>query len=732
LKTGCRRLALAVALTAPLIATSIHAAPSAKAPPTAASKPNRSIAVSDTADAYRWLEDVTGKKSLDWVAERNAESAKALTTRPGFNDMEARFLSILDSNARIPNVTKIGGYYYNFWKDKDHERGIWRRTTLEEYRKAQPSWETVIDLDALSKAESTLWVWHSPSPLPPDYSRCLVHLSRGGADAEVVREFDLISKTFVAGGFQVAEAKSDVAWEDRDHLYVGTDFGPGSMTTSGYPRIVKEWKRGTPLASATTLYEGKSDDVDISAYRDQTPGFEKDFVYRAITFYSNQVFLRRGGKLIPIEKPDDADMGTFRDWLLLRLRTAWTAGGKSWPAGALIATKFEDFLAGKRDFDLLFEPNPRVSLDSYATTRNAILVNTLDNVHNQVYVLRYENGQWARSPLPGLPELGSIEVSAVDDRESDDYWLNTTDFVTPPRLLLGRAGGGPAEKLKEGPSFFDASRLEVSQHEAVSKDGTRIPYFQVSPKGMSLDGTNPTLLTGYGGFEISELPYYSGTIGAGWLEPGGVLVLANIRGGGEFGPAWHEAGVKTERHHCYEDFIAVGEDLVKRKITTPRHLSCLGGSNGGLLVGNMLVMRPDLFHAIVCQAPLLDMRRYHYLLAGASWMGEYGNPDDPKEWAYIQQWSPYQHMLPSVKYPMTLFTSTTRDDRVHPGHARKMVAKMIDQGHRVLYYENVEGGHSAGSTNRQTAHLWALTYTFLWGELGKDQRSTAKGAMTQP
>ena len=708
-------------------------ATSATGTTSAAGATGTTSAASSDADPFLWLEDVTAEKSLDWVKQRNAESAKAIVARPGFDAMEARFLEIYDSKAKIATVNKIGRYYYNFWKDPDHERGIWRRTSLEEYRKAQPAWETVLDLDALSKTDSIAWVWHDVEPLSPNDTRCLMKLSRGGADAEVVREFDLSTKSFVAGGFTLPEAKSEIEWKSQDAIYVGTDFGPGSMTTSGYPRIVKEWKRGTPMSSATTIYEGKADDIEVGAYRDDTPGFEKDFVYRAITFYTNQTFLLRDGKLIPIDKPDDADMGTFRDWLLLKLRTDWTIDGKTWPKGALLAAKFDDFLGGKRDFHVLFEPTARKSLEEYTVLRNTILLNELDNVHNRIYALRYEKGAWTRNAIPGLPELGQGYVKAVDSHESDDYWLTTTDFTTPTRFYIGSVGKGAAEKLKEQPAFFDASRLEVSQHDAVSKDGTKIPYFQVSPKGMKLDGANPTLLYGYGGFEISELPTYSGTRGAGWLEKGGVLVVANIRGGGEFGPSWHQAGVKEERHHCYEDFIAVGEDLVKRRITTPQHLGCIGGSNGGLLTGNMLVMRPDLFGAVVSQVPLLDMRRYHKLLAGASWMGEYGNPDDPKEWAFIQEWSPYQKMQAGVKYPPTLFTTSTRDDRVHPGHARKMVAKMIDQGHEVYYYENIEGGHGGAATNAQTAHMWALAYMFLWSELGKEQgMSTAKGEPKQP
>ncbi|TMQ71008.1 MAG: S9 family peptidase, partial [Candidatus Eisenbacteria bacterium] len=526
-------LLVAVLMGALLVAPTFAAAPTKAARPAVGSAAGKTAATNAAGaasaqaadDPYLWLEDVTGQKSLDWVAQRNTESKKAITTQPGFGEMQSRFLDILNSTAKIPYVTKIGDAYYNFWKDKEHERGTWRRTTLAEYRKANPAWETVLDLDSLSKADNVLWVWHAAQPLAPENVRCLVRLSKGGADAEVVREFDLRTKSFVTDGFTLPEAKLDVTWENHDAIYVSTDFGPGSMTTSGYARIVKEWKRGTPLSSAATLYECKPEDIGASSGRDDTPGFEKDFVFRSITYYTNQIFLRRAGKLIQIEKPDDAEMGTFRDWILLRLRSDWSAGGKTWPAGALPAGNFEDFLAGKREFQMLFEPGPRKSLDSYVTTKSAVLVNELDNVHNKIYALRFQSGAWTRTPLPGQPELGSLEVAAVDPRESDDYWLTTTDFLTPARLHLGHVGGDPAEKLKEAPAFFDPSRLEVSQHEAVSKDGTRIPYFQVAPKGMKLDGRNPTLLYGYGGFEISELPGYSGTRGAGWMEKGGVFVV---------------------------------------------------------------------------------------------------------------------------------------------------------------------------------------------------------------
>jgi prolyl oligopeptidase len=668
-------------------------------------------------DRYLWLEDVTGERALAWARARNAESASVLE-RGGFAALEKRILDILDSEARIPYVQKLGPWYYNLWKDAKNPRGLWRRTTLAEYRKEHPAWETVIDLDALGAAEKENWVWHGADCLKPRYQRCLVQLSRGGADADVVREFDLEAKAFVTDGFSLPEAKSAVGWLDADRVYVGTDFGPGSMTTSGYPRVAKLWRRGTPLASAETIYEGRPEDVAVSAFRDHTKGFERDFVSRAVTFYTNELFLRRDGRLVRIDKPDSANASVHRDLLLLELRDDWTVGGKTWPAGALLAADFEGFLKGERRFDVLFEPTDRKSLAGLSPTRNHLLVNELDNVRNRVYVLTREDGRWTREPLPGMPEFGTVSASAVDDEESDDYFMIATDYLTPTRLLLGRAGSGAPEKLKQLPAYFDAKGLVVTQHETTSLDGTRIPYFQVARENLALDGRNPTLLYGYGGFEVPMVPGYSPGVGASWLEKGGVYVVANIRGGGEFGPRWHQAALKANRHRAYEDFIAVAEDLVRRKVTSTPHLGIQGGSNGGLLMGNMLTMRPDLFGAVVCQVPLLDMRRYHTLLAGASWMGEYGNPDDPKEWEFIKTFSPYHNLKEGVRYPPTLFMTSTRDDRVHPGHARKMMARMMDDEQDVLYYENIEGGHGGAADNKQSAHMSALAYTFLWQRLG--------------
>ncbi len=671
----------------------------------------------DPEDPRIWLEDVTGDRALTWVRERNAESTAELTHSEAFQTLDKRLLAVLDSTAKIPMISKIGPYYYNFWKDATHKRGLWRRTSLDEYRKAEPAWETVIDLDALGAAEHENWVWHGATVLKPAYERCLVSLSRGGADADVKREFDLKTKSFVANGYSVPEAKSRVAWRNLDSVFIGTDFGPGSLTNSGYPRIAKEWTRGTPLETAKVVFEGESDDMSVSAYRDLTPGFERDFVARQKTFYSSETFLRRDGKLIRIETPDDANIDVDREWLMVELRTDWTVGGKTYPSGALLATDFEAFLKGARNFDILFEPTARKSLSGFSPTKNHILLNELDNIRNKIYVLTHKDGKWLREPLPGVPEIGTTSASAVDSDESDDFFMTSSNYLMPMTLSFGTIGGKLVEKLKQSPSFFDAAGLTVTQHEAKSADGTLVPYFQVSRENLKLDGSNPTLLYGYGGFEISMVPGYSATAGIGWLEKGGVYVVANIRGGGEFGPKWHQAALKANRPRAYEDFAAVAEDLISRKVTSPKHLGIQGGSNGGLLMGNMLTRRPDLFGAVVCQVPLLDMKRYNKLLAGASWMGEYGNPDIASEWEFIQTFSPYHMLKEGVKYPRTLFTTSTRDDRVHPGHARKMAAKMKEMGIDLVYYENIEGGHGGAADNKQAAFMSALAYTFLWNQL---------------
>ena len=663
-------------------------------------------------DPYLWLEGVEDAKALDWVRARNAVSEKQLAGDPGFEALRGSLLEILDSNARIPYVSKMGAYYYNFWRDKNNPQGIWRRTTLAEYRKDTPQWEVLLDIDALGKAEGVNWVWGGADCLRPAYDRCLISLSRGGADADVTREFDVSDKAFVKDGFSRPEAKGQIGWIDADTVYVGTDFGPKSMTSSGYPRIAKEWKRGTPMSVAKTVYEGQESDIWISAYRDHTPGFERDFVYRGLTFYTNELYLRdKAGALTKLDLPDGAQKSAFREWLSVELRQPWTVGGREYTAGSLLAIRLDAFLSGARNFDVLFEPAQNTSLASSAVTKDHVILNVLEDVKNRLYVLTPGKNGWTRTPLVGAPSFGTVGISAVDAEESNDYFMTVTDYLTPTSLLMGTVGSAP-EKLKQLPGFFDASQHEISQQFATSKDGTRVPYFMVSKKGMARNGKNPTLLYGYGGFEVSLTPNYSAGVGRAWLSAGGVYVVANIRGGGEYGPRWHQAALKANRNKAYEDFAAVAEDLIARNITTPKHLGIQGGSNGGLLMGNMTVMYPQLFGAVVCQVPLLDMKRYHKLLAGASWMAEYGNPDTD-DWGFLKAYSPYQNVRKDVRYPPVLFTTSTRDDRVHPGHARKMMARMQEQGHDVTYYENIEGGHGGAANNAQSAYMSALAYTFL-------------------
>ena len=676
------------------------------------------------ADPRLWLEDVEGDDALAWVRERNAQTTSTLAATEEFTSTQAALRGVLDSDAKIPDVSKIGDHLYNFWKDSTHVRGLWRRTTLESYRTDEPEWETVLDVDALGEAEGESWVWHGASILRPAYRKALVSLSRGGSDADVTREFDLATKEFVApedGGFYRPESKGDLAWVDDDTVYVFTDTGEGSITSSGYPRVARRWHRGTPLESATVLYEGRTDDMYISAFRSHTPGFVRDFVARSLAFYSNELYvLAADDSLTKIDVPDSAEVGFRREWLLVELRDDWTVGGTTFTSGSLLVTGFDDFLAGGRDFTVLFEPDESTSLAGATWTEHHLVLNVLADVKNRLHVLTPPAdgaGPWERSEMLGAPKIGTVAVRAVDVDASDDVWLVATDYLTPTTLSIATVGQEP-ELLKSMPVFFDADGLTVEQHFATSDDGTKVPYFLVRRADLALDGTAPTLLYGYGGFEISLTPGYSGGLGRAWLEQGGVYAVANIRGGGEYGPRWHQLALQENRHRAYEDFSSVAKDLVTRGITSRAHLGVQGGSNGGLLTGNMLTQYPELFGAVVIQVPLLDMKRYSHLLAGASWMAEYGDPDDPAQWEFIQTFSPYHLFDADREYPPVLFTTSTRDDRVHPGHARKLAAAMIEAGKDVTYYENIEGGHGGAANNEQASFMQALAYRFLWERLG--------------
>ena len=691
-------------------------------PASAASAATTSTASAD--DPNLWLEDVQGEKALNWVRDRNAQSRAQLQAYPDFTKMRDGFRAILDSREKIPYVSRQGDWLYNFWRDAEHQRGLWRRTTLSEYRKAQPAWETVLDLDALGKAENENWVWSGAACLGPSYTRCLLRLSRGGADAVVVREFDTQTKRFVDGGFTLPEAKSQVDWIDINTVYVGTNFGPGAMTDSGYPRIVKRWKRGQPLAEAVTVFEAQAKDVYAYASVDHTPGFERTTFGRALDFYHSEMSLLAGDKLVAIDRPNDSDFNFWRDKVLIQLRSDWKLGTSTWPSGSLLVTDAKAYLAGERNFTALFTPTATRSLAGVSTTRSRVLLNILDNVAGKLEEWQLVDSKWQRrevkAPFPGTLGASSLHDPLLkDDPLAESYFVTYTDFLTPDSLMLGHTGNDQRELLKARPAFFDAIGIKVEQRFAKSKDGTQVPYFVVWPRSAKADGSNPTLLYGYGGFEVSQQPWYSAGFGTAWYQQGGVLVVANIRGGGEFGPSWHQSAIKANKQKSYDDFAAVAEDIIANKISSPAHLGIQGGSNGGLLVGAVMLQRPELFKAVVCQVPLLDMRRYHTLLAGASWMAEYGNPDKPEEWAWISKYSPYQNLKPGQKLPNVLFTTSTRDDRVHPGHARKMAARMLEQGYKPLYYENIEGGHGGAADNVQKADMMALEFSFLWQQLAR-------------
>jgi prolyl oligopeptidase len=665
-------------------------------------------------DPYLWLEEVAADDAMAWVRDRNAETVTELTGGARFEELRDEIRAVFDADDRIPYVRRRGGYLYNFWQDANNPRGLWRRTTLEQYRQPEPQWRVILDLDALATREGENWVWDGAAVLRPDYRLALLSLSRGGADATVVREFDVETGEFIAGGFQLPEAKCWLRWIDADRVYVGTDFGPGSLTSSGYPRVVKEWRRGTELSSAVVVYEGKPEDVSAYATHDPTPGFPRDFVGRNIDFYRSERFLRtESGELVRIDVPDDSEIDVEREWLLITLRSPWTVGETSYPAGALLATKFDDFLAGAWDLTVLFAPDAHTSLRYHAWTRDHLIINTLHDVQSQLEVLTPGPDGWSRTPLPGVPARELSGITDTDPDASNEYLMDSSGYTEPATLRRGDLTGDP-EILKQAPALFEADGIEVRQLFATSADGTEIPYHVV---GKQDPASRPTLLTGYGGFEISLTPSYLGHVGRGWLARGGTYVVANLRGGGEYGPEWHSSAVKANRHLVYEDFAAVAADLVAQGITTPSRLGIQGGSNGGLLMGVMLTRHPELFGAIVSQVPLLDMRRYHELLAGASWMAEYGDPREPDEWAYIKPFSPYHNVQKGQVYPPTLFVTSTRDDRVHPGHARKMVARMREQGHDVHYYENIEGGHGGAADNEQLAFKWALVFEFLWRTL---------------
>jgi prolyl oligopeptidase len=692
---------------------------------------NLAVMQSDSSsdDPFLWLEEVDSERSRAWVTARNAETEAALCDDQ-FQRDRAAVLDILNAPDRLPLIVMRGGYAYNFWRDERNPKGLWRRTTLASYRTAAPDWEILLDIDALAKAEREDWVWSGATMLPPAYRFAIVEMSRGGADATVMREFDAVEKRFVdagsAGGFSLPEAKGSATWLDGDTLLVASALGGEAFeTASGYARTVRRWRRGTPFADAPVVFECERTDLSVSAWREHSPRYPRTGFSRQIDFFNSEVFVEDGGSLRKLDIPSDASVDVERNWLIVSLRSDWEAAGHRYKAGSLLVTGFDTLLAGKPDFTMLFEPTPTRFLESCSAAADVIAIQVLDNVQTHILFARRqggpENGTWKIEPAAGLPAMETVsfqrlaadDIDLADDRRlAETFVVYSHSNIAPLTVWLARTGES-VEMLKQAPARFDAAGLAITQHHAVSVDGTRIPYFQVARAGLALDGSHACLLTGYGGFESSELPSYSASNGKLWLERGGVYVIANIRGGGEFGPAWHKAGIREGKKLSHDDFAAIAKDLIGRGVTKPGRLACEGGSNGGLLVGNMLTRYPELFGAIDCSVPLLDMKRYTRLAAGASWIGEYGDPDKPGDWAFMRDFSAYQNADPQRAYPPVLLTTSARDDRVHPGHARKMAAKLIAQGHKVYFHEPQDGGHGGAVDNAHAAFDVALSFAFL-------------------
>jgi prolyl oligopeptidase len=663
-------------------------------------------------DPFIWLEEVEGEAALGWVRRENARSLAALEADPRYAALYEAALAIVAAPDRIPYSRFLGDRLVNFWQDATHVRGIWRATSLASFRTAEPQWRTLLDIDALSAAEGRNWVFHGAAVLPPEDRRALVSLSDGGKDADEAREFDISAAQFVPGGFLLPEGKQSATWLDADTLLVARDWGPGTMTASGYPFILKRWRRSAPLAAAEELFAGSADDVSVGAgvLRDPDGAVQGVLVNRQVDFFHSERYLLTERGPLRVSVPARSSFrGFVAGQMIFSLEEAWRA----FPAGALVSL---DLAACVADPDsaapqLIVAPGPSEAIEDAVTTRSRLLVTIYRNVQGSAVSYRCEAGRWLAAPL-SLPEEASIGVVAANDRD-DRAFVDVAGFTTPNTLHLADAAAATAEPVKALLPRFDAAGCVVEQFAAASKDGTAVPYFVVRPKDRPGGEAAPTLLYGYGGFQVSLFPSYAAVAGKLWIEKGGVYAVANIRGGGEFGPQWHEAALKRNRQRAFDDFIAVAEDLIRRGITSSRRLGIMGGSNGGLLMGAMLVQRPELFRAVVIQVPLLDMLRYHKLLAGASWVAEYGDPEKADEAEFLRRISPYHNLRPGVAYPEPFFATSTKDDRVHPGHARKVAAKMAAMGLPFLYYENTEGGHSAAATLQERARRQALEFTYL-------------------
>ncbi len=680
-------------------------------------------------DPHLWLEAIDTPEIRAWVEARNAETLAELDDAQVAADRDA-LLDALNAPATLPLISRRGGHVYNLWRDAANPRGVWRRTTLAEFRAAMPNWEMVLDLDVLARDEGESWFFQSATSLAPEHRHAMLRLSRGGGDAAVAREFDLVTKRFVAGGFALPEAKGGVSWVDHDTLLVSLALGPDDSTVSGYARNVRLWRRGGDFAQAPIVFSGEPSDMAVWAMASQMPGHARVYFGRQLTFVDQEIHLgTAAGPQERLDLPRDARIGIHRDWLVVETRSAWRLGDALHEPGSLLGISLRAFRAGGRDFSTIFRPGPKRHLTSFVWSGGRLALTLLDDLRSTV-AIAMPGPHWTLEPVAGLPDLATLDAWRLDVDESDStgaFLVNAVNFVTPPSLFL-IAPGEPPELLKRGPALFDAQGIVTTRHDAVSSDGARIPYFQVGPHGTPRDA--PVLISAYGGFAISLLPRYQPSIGRLWLAKGGTYVQVCARGGGEFGPAWHDQGRHAGKILSHDDVAAVAADLVARGVTRPARIAAEGASNGGLMIGNMLTRYPERFGALWSAVPLLDMKRYTKLLAGASWIAEYGDPDRPEDWAFLATLSAYHNVEAGRNYPPLLLTTTRRDDRVHPGHARKMAAKLAALGHEVLFYEPSEGGHGYGADKAQQALVSALGYAFLrraigWESVIARQRDTA-------
>ena len=705
------RTAVALAALALAACQGLERAPSVTAPAQAAA----TFAMTDATDPYIWMEDADSPRAIDWARKQNAHTFAALESGPLYQKLYKDALTVSTTRDRIPAIRFAGGdRVRDFWQDEKSVRGVWRETSIESYRSGSPAWQTVLDLDAVATAEKANWVWKGAQCLPPAMQRCIVKLSDGGKDAVTPREYDIAAKRFVDGGFVAAESKQDFEWWDADTLYIGRDWGGDTLTTSGYPYVIKAWKRGTPIESAHEVFRGKKSDVAAgpTVLRDPDGRPRAVIVEQAVTYFEERYFLLTPRGAVQLPFPLRSSLKGFVDGQVV-IEVKQDVPEQGLLEGDLASFDLAALQAdpAKARASVVLRAARNEAFDGVAATRGRLLVALYRDVKGTLVSLRHDARGWTRESV-AMPDDGSVDIEAADDA-SERAIVTTRGFLTPTEQWLVDAAKGTRIKLRNLPAQFDASRDVVEQHWAVSRDGTRIPYFVVRPKDLVMNGSAPTLLYAYGGFQVSETPFYSGVFGRLWLERGGVLVVANIRGGGEFGPRWHRAGLKENRQKVFDDFFAVAHAIVDDKLTSPRRLGIMGGSNGGLLMGVAMTQHPELFHAVVIQVPLFDMLRYTKIGAGASWIGEYGDPSIPAERAYIEKYSPYQHLMPGVAYPEVLFETSTKDDRVHPAHARKAAARLEDIGVPFYYYENVDGGHGADANLLERAKRSALEFTYL-------------------